>query len=74
MGDMALVSIFPPCPTCSGEVTDLIAEGRVEDRRFGSLETTVMPAREPFKLVPCGHEVRDFVTGPGPGVRRWGKQ
>lgn len=61
---------FPPCPTCGGEVTNLVAKGGVEDRRIGRLEVAVWQAIDPFSLAPCGHEVRGYVSDAS-GVTAW---
>jgi hypothetical protein len=61
---------YPTCPRCEREVTDLKAEGAVEDRRFGRLDTTVMKSTVSFTLEPCGHEVAGF-RADASGVREW---
>lgn len=53
---------YPPCPTCDDAVLKLIASGGAEDRRLGCRETTVLQARTPFTLLPCGHEVRQYTV------------
>lgn len=65
---MTRASTFPPCPTCSAEVTNMVAEGTVEES--GHLDSTRAFIHEPFKLVPCGHELREF-TADATGFR-WG--
>ena len=66
---MTCTGRFPPCPTCNAEVTNLVAEGVVEES--GHLDSTRAFIREPFKLIPCGHELREFTEDATATGEQW---